>query len=234
MRFFMPFMEYISTLTMVNPNNMEESPINFLAFVKILSSSAWALFFAACATLVLGYLIIYVSEEEEEGEGLSSGKQGFLQGVGFVFRTILQVDGTFFDKRISSKLFFLTMAVFSHIFFAYYNAILTSFMTVRAPAPGFFSKMTLGISKERAFLKIEEKSLSPRHNTDFCDIPQPDKSPFPLIARFLLTFSTQASKHTRMSLTWDTRSSWSKTPPVRTTSALHRPAVSRTTSSRHW
>ncbi len=138
-RFFMPFVTYVTTLTMLNLHNMDESPINFLAFVKILSAAAWLLFFITCMILALGYLILYLSNEIDRGaksEDFSLVPKAFLSGMGFVFRTIIQVDGTYLERTFSWKLFFLAMAVFSHIFFAYYNAILTSFMTVRAPAPG--------------------------------------------------------------------------------------------------
>ena len=144
-RFLMSFGDYVTTLTMLNLDNMDESPINFLAFIKILSIAAWLFFFFACVILALGYVVLHMSEGIYINRccSISLAQNGLLSGMGFIFRSIIQVDGTCLERTLSWKLFFLTMAIFSHIFFAYYNAILTSFMTVREPAPGMPSTQNM-------------------------------------------------------------------------------------------
>ena len=106
-----------------------------LAYVKIFLPMAWISFLAMALLVVIAYtsLSLYVSDGKKRTNNVVLEA---LKGVDYAFKSTLQLDSSLpSSHRLSAKQFLLWTGLLSFVIFSYYNALLTSYMTVKTKNP---------------------------------------------------------------------------------------------------
>ncbi len=128
--FMTSFFEGKATLSIVNPAH-KRTPINFAAFLIVFSPYTWL-------TILVAFMIIWTLQlghtltEKNIPRSIKIFSLG-LSSMFWSFKAMLQLQN-FNPHSLSNKIFVITVAVFFFIILSYYQAMLTSFMTVNAPA----------------------------------------------------------------------------------------------------
>ncbi len=120
---------------MTSLEGLKSSPLNMLAYVKIFLPMAWISFLAMAVLMVVAYasLSLYVSDGRKITDNVALDT---LKGVDYVFKSTLQLDASLPNShRLSAKQFLLWTGLLSFVIFSYYNALLTSYMTVKTKNP---------------------------------------------------------------------------------------------------
>ena len=114
--------------------------VNLTAFLSVFTPAAWLCLALLLVLVIAAHLateLLSRSEEEEEASGSVLGQVS--SSVAFGYRALLQLDLSRREEvatgRRHHKILFLTVAAYALVAMAYYEGMLTSFMTARTPAP---------------------------------------------------------------------------------------------------
>ena len=125
---------YPLTLSMTSLEGLKSSPLNMLAYARIFLPVAWTSFLAMAIIVVVAYasLSMCVSDRKKDGNNVVLET---LNGMDYVFKSTLQLEASFSSNTLSTRQFLLWTGLLSYIVFSYYNALLTSYMTVKTKNP---------------------------------------------------------------------------------------------------
>ncbi len=156
--------ESVATLIILDPafSTGKNREVDSDSYLSVFTPSGWMCFVVVLIALTLSYFIFFL---------ISSNKleswtciEGFGKSIWFVYQSGIQmsIPYEFEDYQVSSKIFFMIAGSYSIIFLAYYEGVLTSFLTV-SPDPPKFSSIGDVIDKGYKVITIAES----KHDTDF-------------------------------------------------------------------
>ncbi len=117
-----------STLVTVDPAFLGKRPtINYMAFITVFKPSAWLVVMAFASVCCLIYVFYFKTT------GNSEFSQLFLTSMAFAYDLILKLGNLAFGSRFSGKLTYIILSLFATVTMAYYEGMLTSFMTAGEP-----------------------------------------------------------------------------------------------------
>ncbi len=145
--FTFAFDDLPTTLTLVDPAYLGKRPtINFMAFLTVFNPHAWltvALFFLLCS-------VCFLALEK------SLRVELVLGSLAFAYDVILKMGNSATYTSVLGKLFCLILSLHAIVTMAYYEGMLTSFMTAGEPRTQIrhgFVKIVFSVSLQHANLK---------------------------------------------------------------------------------
>ena len=127
-----PVLDEKTTMVILNPafvSNQEE--INFTAFLSVFTLESWLLLAFLLFLLATFNFLIWRTTMQTSRRSFT---EDINESVGFAYKALLQLEvstrGTY-----SYNILFLTASAYAILAMAYYEGVLTSFMTARLPPP---------------------------------------------------------------------------------------------------
>ncbi len=132
------------------------------SYLFVYTPSGWMVVVVLLFSLSLSYIIFFLNSSNNVG--CRTCLQGMGKSIWFVFNSGLQlsVPYEFADHPVSSKIFFMIAGSYSIVFIAYYEGVLTSYLTV-APDPPKFNSIGDVVDHGYKVATIAES----KHDTDF-------------------------------------------------------------------
>ncbi len=130
------FLKSLSTLIVANPARLGgRHPVNLAAFSSVFSVAGWCLLLLIFFGTATSHLLIHSASACRRTRVICS----LASSLSFTFKTYLRLDPTLATGRTSGKILLMTASACATVTLGYYEGTLTSFMTVKAPAPGLRS-----------------------------------------------------------------------------------------------
>ena len=137
--FAFAFIESHATLITLDPAYLgAEREINITSFLDVFTPASWTLI---AVIMVLSFFTFQVQLLSSNGAPQRNFAQSVATSVGFVYKSMLQLDfpSSMMGETLSGKILFMSTSFCSIVTIAYYEGMLTSFMTANTPAPSIMS-----------------------------------------------------------------------------------------------
>ncbi len=145
--FLQPFSETRATLIILDPalvGSSENERVNLTAYLSVFEPTGWLLFAFMMLTVLISCMVIFSYIEND-----LPFTQHLIKSTSFTYHALLRLGVPSYDSTgyISKKLLLLTAYAAVMVGMVYYEGMLTSFMTARAPTAkinSFFDALDQG------------------------------------------------------------------------------------------